>query len=136
MQPAVPDKAGNESGDRQHTNGKATAKENPSIPIIGRNTDPRAASTKTVPTMGAVQEKETNTKVKAIKNAPIYPPLSACLSDLLTSQEGSTISNAPKKEAAKIIKTIKKNRLGTQFVLSQLIKSGPKNIETTTPNIV
>ena len=116
--------------------GKATATEKPSIPTIGRKTEPRAASTNTVPTIGAVQEKETKTKVNAIKKAPIYPPLSACASDLFTSQEGSTISNAPKKEAAKIIKMTKKNTLGTQLVLSQLIKSAPKNIEIINPKAV
>ena len=64
-----------------------------------------------------------------MKKAPTYPPLSACASDLFTIQEGNTISKAPKKEAAKIIKITKKNTLGTQLVLNQLIKSGPNNIE-------
>ena len=116
--------------------GKATAIENPNIPIIGRSTDPLAASTSTVPTIGAVQEKDTNTKVKAMKKAPTYPPLSACASDLFTIQEGNTISKAPKKEAAKIIKITKKNTLGTQLVLNQLIKSGPNNIEIINPRAV
>ena len=55
----------------KNPNGSATAKENPNIPIIGRNTEPRAASTKIVPTIGAVHENDTNTNVNAIKNAPI-----------------------------------------------------------------
>ena len=51
--------------------GNATAIENPNIPMIGRNTDPRAASTNTVPTIGAVQENDTNTNVNAMKKAPM-----------------------------------------------------------------
>ncbi len=51
--------------------GRATAMENPNIPMMGRSTEPRAASTNTVPTIGAVQEKETNTRVNAMKKAPI-----------------------------------------------------------------
>ena len=116
--------------------GNATAMEKPNMPIIGRRTEPRAASTSTVPTIGAVQEKDTNTKVNAMKKAPIYPPLSAWASDLFTNQEGNTISNAPKKDAAKIMKMIKKKRFGIQFVLNQLIKSGPKRTEIITPNAV
>ncbi len=69
---------------------------------------PVAASTRIPPTKGAVHEKETSTKVRAIKNAPIKPPLSTCLSDLLVIEEGKTSSNIPKNEAAKKVKS-KKN---------------------------
>ena len=37
---------------------------------------------------------------------------------------------------AKIIKITKKNTLGTQLVLNQLIKSGPNNIEIINPRAV
>jgi len=59
-------------------NGKANANENPNIPTAGMMILPVDASTNIPPTKGAVQENETNTNVKAIKKAPIIPPLSAC----------------------------------------------------------
>ena len=125
-----------EGKNEKNPKGKATAIENPNIPIIGRNTDPRAASTNTVPTIGAVQENDTSTSVNAMKKAPTYPPLSACLSDLFTNQAGNTISNAPKKEAAKTMNMIKKQILGSQFVLNQLINPGPNRKEIINPNAV
>ena len=75
---------------------------------------------RTVPTMGPVQEKETSTRVKAMKKTPTRPPRSAFLSLLLTREEGRVISKAPKKEAAKMRKTAKKMRLGSQWVANQL----------------
>ena len=51
-------------------NGMAKAIENANMPRIGFSTNPPADSTKMVPTIGPVQEKETNTKVNAIKNVP------------------------------------------------------------------
>ena len=61
------------------------------------------ASTNRVPTIGPVQEKDTNARVNAIKKMPIKPPLSDALSLLLTQDAGSCSSNAPKKDAPKII---------------------------------
>ncbi len=46
--------------------------------------------------------------------------LSALLSLLFTIQLGSVISNAPKNEAAKTMKTMKKITFGSQCVASQL----------------
>ena len=60
-----------------------------------------------------MHEKLTKTSVMAIKKMPIKPPLSACLSILLTSPEGKVISNNPKNESAKRINTEK-------FVVSSL----------------
>jgi hypothetical protein len=48
----------------------------------------RAASTSRVPTMGPVQEKETNTSVNAMKKVPSRPPRSAIRSLLFTHEEG------------------------------------------------
>ena len=73
--------------------------------------------------MGPVQENDTSTRVSAMKKMPVSPRLSALLSLLLTIHEGSVISNAPKNEAAKIMKTRKKTRLGSQCVASQLKRS-------------
>ena len=61
--------------------------------------------------IGPVQEKETKDKVNAIKKMPISPPLSDWESILFTNAEGNTISNAPKKDMAKITSSKKKNKL-------------------------
>ena len=58
-------------------NGKANANENPNIPIIGAIPPFDAASTKSVPTIGPVQENETIAKANAINKIPIIPPRSA-----------------------------------------------------------
>lgn len=68
---------------------------------------PPADNTNTLPTIGPVQEKETNTKVKAIKKMPRAPPLPLILSILLTQEFGRVSSNMPKKEAAKTRKITK-----------------------------
>ena len=60
-----------------NANGIAKARENPSIPTIGFTNAPPADSTKMLPTIGPVHEKETRTIVKAMKNIPVNPPLSA-----------------------------------------------------------
>ena len=57
--------------------GKAKANENPNIPIIGAIPPLEAASTKSVPTIGPVQEKDTIANAKAMNKIPIIPPLSA-----------------------------------------------------------
>jgi len=57
-------------------NGSANADENPNIPIIGAIPPISAASTKSVPTIGPVHEKETKANTNAIKKMPIMPPLS------------------------------------------------------------
>ena len=88
---------------------------------------------KIAPTIGPVQENDTNTKVKAIKKAPISPPLSSFETDLLTIQLGIVISNIPKKDAANTIKIKKKNTLGIQCVLKKLAKLAPKVTATTVP---
>ena len=85
--------------------------------------------------MGPVQLNETKTIVKAIKKMPVNPPLSACWSALFTIQLGKTISNAPKKEAAKITKIKKKKILGNQCVDNQLAAAGPAITATKVPII-
>src|SRR5574344_874430 len=57
-----------------------------------------ARAAKAPPMMGPVQEKETNTVVRAMKKGANKPPLSACSSDLLIHFSGILISNSPKKE--------------------------------------
>src|SRR5690606_4624810 len=105
--------------------GMAKAKEKANIPRIGWIISPPAEAIRIDPTIGPVQEKDTNTKVKAIKKMPVKPPLSPWASTLLTSPEGKVSSNMPRKAKAKKINTKKKKTLGTQWVESQLANSGP-----------
>ena len=76
-------------------NGSASAKEKPNIPTKGPIPPMVAASTRSVPTIGPVQEKETKASVNAMKNIPIKPPLSDAESALLIQEFGSVISKAP-----------------------------------------
>ena len=117
-------------------NGIANAMENANIPKIGLMSSPPAEEIKMDPTMGPVQEKETNTKVKAMKNTPAKPPFSALASTLLTKLDGRFISNNPKKAKAKKMKTPKKKRLGTQWVANQFANSGPWIAATAVPATV
>src|ERR1035437_4096459 len=116
--------------------GSANANEKPSIPIMGMITLPPAEATSMAPTIGPVQEKETKTRVKAMKKAPANPPLSACLSALLIIQLGRVISNNPKKEKAKKRKIRKKKTFGIQCVLRKLAKLAPSVTATTVPMTV
>ena len=100
--------------------GRAKASEKANIVTIGTQNSPAVERIRTLPTIGPVQENDTNTSVRAMKKIPIKPPLSACRSLLLTIQLGSVISKAPKNDAAKIMNTMKKIRLGSQCVASQL----------------
>ena len=75
---------------------------------------------RTLPTMGPVQEKETSTRVSAMKKMPPRPPLSDLVSVLFTSLLGIVMSNAPKNDAANIMNTMKKRMFGNQCVASQL----------------
>src|SRR3989339_1476238 len=116
--------------------GSAKASAKPNIPMMGIRISPPAEATSIAPTIGPVQEKDTRTNVNAMKKGPVKPPLSTCLSDFVTSQLGSVISNNPKNEAAKITKIKKKKTFGIQCVLSQLAKFAPSVIATTVPIIV
>ena len=106
-------------------NGKAIADEKPSIPTIGAIPPFEAASTKSDPTIGPVQEKDTNTSVKAIKNTPMNPPLSDFASTVFTKFDGNTISNAPKNEIPNKINIVKKSIFGIQCVLKKFAKLAP-----------
>ena len=100
--------------------GRAKATEKASIVTIGVQNSPWVDLMRTEPTMGPVQEKDTSTRVRAMKNTPARPFLLEFASLLFCQEEGSTISNAPKKEAAKTMNTRKKMRFGSQCVASQL----------------
>ena len=73
----------------------AHAKPNPAkakVKSIGTSFAPETALPNKLPKIGPVHEKETITKVKAMKKIPITPPVSSALEDLLAIQLGSVIS--------------------------------------------
>ena len=84
--------------------------------------------------IGPVHENETSDNVKAIKKIPNNPPLSLAESALLIIQLGNVISNAPKKEIAKITKMIKKERLKKALLDKSFKASEPKVIVTNNPS--
>ena len=100
--------------------GRAKATLNASMVTIGVQNSPAVDLIRTVPTIGPVQENETRTSVRAMKNIPPRPPLPALASLLLARLEGSSISKAPKNEAANTMNTMKKMMFGNQWVASQL----------------
>lgn len=100
--------------------GSAKATENASMVTIGLQNSPDVDLISTEPTIGPVQEKDTSTRVRAMKKMPARPFESALLSVLLTIHEGMVISNAPKNDAANTMNTRKKRILGSQCVASQL----------------
>jgi hypothetical protein len=114
-------------------NGMAKAKEKPNIPMIGFKNAPWEAAIKMDPANGPVQEKETNTSVKAIKNTPMNPPLSDFASTVFTKFEGNTISNAPKNEIPNKINIIKKSIFGIQCVLKKFAKLAPAKKANSVP---
>ena len=102
-------------------NGRAKATEKANIVMMGcQKLPPDMELIRTLPTMGPVQEKETSTRVSAMKKMPPRPPLSDLVSVLFTSLLGIVMSNAPKNEAANIMNTMKKMIFGSQCVASQL----------------
>ena len=106
-------------------NGIAKAREKPNIPMIGFKKTPCDAAIRMDPAKGPVQEKDTKTRVKAIKKTPIKPPLYDLASTEFTKPEGNTISNAPKKEIPKNTKITKNRRFGIQWVLKKFAKLAP-----------
>ena len=102
------------------------AKPNMDIKKMNELLLPEAISTNAAPKMGPVHEKDTNTVVKAMKNAPKSPPFSLSLSDLFTHLLGMVISNSPKNESAKIIKMTKNRTFGIQCVDIIYMASFPK----------
>src|SRR5690606_23469281 len=116
-------------------NGIANANAKPNIPIEGPKSSPIvAACTSKVPIIGPVQEKDTTANVAAMKNRPIKPPLSALLSNLLASEVGRVISNAPKKENANTTKRTKKAKLKIPLVDRLLSASAPNTTVINIPN--
>ena len=95
-----------------------------------------AARTNKLPIIGPVHEKETTTKVSAIKKMPIKFPVSALLSALFDHDAGRAISKAPKNEMPKIKNTAKKIRLAIQLVAKLFNAAGPNIRVIRKPNKV
>ena len=115
--------AGNKAN---NINGNAMAEENPNIPTIGAIPPLEADSTRSVPTIGPVHEKETIAKANAIKNIPTTPDLLDFLSTTFAHEFGNTISKPPKNEMAKNTNIIKKQILNMTLVDSAFNASAPK----------
>ena len=107
-------------------NGKASAREKPSMPTTGATPPFEAATTSKSPTIMPVHENDTMAKASAINKMPTMPPRSACRSTLLAHEFGSTISNAPRNEIAKITSNTKKIILNQTLVDNALSASAPK----------
>jgi hypothetical protein len=108
--------------------------ENPNIAQKGPDIFPvPAAATRAFPIIGPVHENETTTNANAIKNIPAKPPRSLCLSILFTNDDGRTISNAPKNEAAKIINNAKIIKLNIALVESVFNAPAPNTNEIPSP---
>ena len=116
-------------------NGSARAIAKPNIPIAGAKSDLPAASTKSVPMMGPVQENETITNVNAISSMLKKPPVErALLSKAVDHESGKVISKSPKKDSAKTTNNAKKKRLTIALVDSALSADAPKIIVISKPN--
>ena len=72
--------------------GIAIPREKPNIPMMGFSREPPTEFRATAPAMGRVHEKDTSTKVRAMKKIPIKPPVFSILADLLTQLLGRVIS--------------------------------------------
>ena len=116
--------------------GNAKAIEKNNIPKIGFICKPLADCTKMLPIKGPVQEKETNTNVKAIKNTPRYPPCSDFLSIDVIRLEGIVNSKNPIKEIPNRTKRTKNRIFGIHAVANSLAVCGPTKTESITPKKV
>ena len=85
------------------------------------------------PTNGPIQEKDTKTKVRAIKKMPTNPPWLDFLSIEFTSFDGKFISKKPKREKPNTINKIKNSKVRTQFDNISVATPGPKKIDKIIP---
>ena len=77
--------------------------------------------------MGPVQEKDTNTRVKAMKRILINPAVESALASILVDHdEGKVISKAPKNDIANTTRSPKKIRLKMALVDKLFIALAPK----------
>ena len=115
-------------------NGKAIPKPKLAKPTNGPHTPPLLASTAMPPIKADVHEKDTITKVSAIKKIPVKLLVLAFESTLFVQEEGSVSSNAPRKEKAKSRKIAKKNKFGIQCVDKVFNAFAPKAATISMPS--
>ena len=117
-------------------NGSAKAKAKANMPMAGASQLPVVVvCTSSIPMMGPVQEKDTNTNVKAIRKMLTRPLVcDAFVSTLFAQLSGNLISNHPKKLQAKTTSNRNRNTLNTALVESELSVSEPKMAVTSSPN--
>ena len=127
----------NEGNMAKSEKGTASANAKPSIPIAGASRAPEVTvCTNNRPTIGAVHEKLTRTRVKAMRKIDSNPVvLLALVSTLLAQLSGNFISNQPKKLSANTTSSAKRNMLNTACVDSALSVLGPKRAVTPMPNV-
>ena len=115
--------------------GTARASAKPNIPMAGASQSPEVTvCTSSRPMIGAVHEKLTNTRVKAMRKIDTKPVVfEALVSTLFAQLSGSLISNHPKKLTANT--TSKRNRmiLKIAFVERAFRVLGPKMAVTPMP---
>ena len=116
--------------------GRARARAKPNIPRAGASQLPLVVvSTSNNPMMGAVQENDTSTRVKAIRKMDSRPLVwVALVSTLLAQLSGSLISNQPKKERANTTSNRNRKMLNTALVDMALSVSLPKRAVTSNPS--
>ena len=133
----------NREGKRANTpKGMASPMLKPSIPRVGPRMFPCVDTvTSRKPMMGPVQEKDTRTRVNAIRKMERWAVrndwrmdrLSAFSSIFVDHDEGSVSSNAPKNEAAKTTSNRAKKMLNQALVLSALRALAPNRAVTSSP---
>ena len=116
--------------------GSAKPRAKPPMPNAGPRILPcEAASTNSVPIIGPVQENDTNTKVKAMKNMEMKPVVDSAFESMaLLHFEGSSMLNAPKNDTANTTSSKKKNTLNIALVASSLRVLAPKIMVMAMPN--
>ena len=97
--------------------------------MAGASNDPVVeTSTSKVPNDRPVQEKDTNTRVKAMNKIFRKPVVESAFIQLVDQEAGSVISKAPKKEMANTTNRAKNNRLNTALVDMLLRALAPKSL--------
>ena len=117
-------------------NGRANAKAKPNMPTAGAIQLPLVVvSTSSNPMIGAVHENDTSTNVNAIRKIEIKPLVADALESTLSAhEEGSLISNQPKKLRANTTKSRNRKILNTALVDIAFSVSLPKSAVTKSPN--
>ena len=125
-----------EGNSANNVKGRASAKAKPNMPMAGPIQLPEVAvCTNKKPTIGAVQEKDTNTRVNAIRKIDSRPVVEEALLSILFPQDsGNRSSNHPKKDNANTTKRRKKKILKTALVANSFSLCGSESAVTINPN--